>query len=174
MRPLYYILLTLPGIWPKPKEGTAGTALLRAGFPGSQSQWAGLTCAIRSVVTAWGKGWLQKGPVLLTKSAFGLTVSLVSWFPGEWSDQGGCVTSALGTTLLLFSSEDTAPSGVHVLPFTPIHAEQAHSAQRRSHKTTWIKLSSHRDTGPREAHQQRCLDRSTKTLMLPQPQMQAS
>lgn len=93
--------------------------------------------------------WLQpraragckRGPVLLTKSAFGLTVSLVSWFPGEWSDQGGCVTSALGTALLLFSSEDTAPSGVRVLPFTPIHAEQSHSAQRCSQKTTRIELT---------------------------------
>lgn len=98
------------------------------------------------MVTAWGKGWLQKGLVLLTKSAFGLTVSLVSWFPGEWRDQGGRVTSALGTTLLLFGSEDTAPSGVHVLLFTPIHAEQAYSVQRGSQKTTWIELSSNTET----------------------------
>lgn len=124
------------------------------------------------MVTASGKGWLQKGPVLPTTSAFGLTVSLVSWFPGEFRDQGGCVTSALGTTLLLFGSEDTAASGVRVLPFTPIHAEQAHSAQRRSQRTTRIELSSDTEIQAGEADQRRCLDVSTKTLELPQLQMQ--
>lgn len=34
-------------IWPGPKEGADSAALLGAGFPGSQVQWAGLTCESR-------------------------------------------------------------------------------------------------------------------------------
>jgi hypothetical protein len=46
------------------------------------------------------------GPGLVAKGAGALDAvcsqshSLVSWFPGEHGAQGGCVTSALGTTLL--------------------------------------------------------------------------
>lgn len=56
-------------------------------------------CKHRAVVTAWGQGWLQKGLVLLTQSALGLTHSRAG-SQENWGAQGGCVTSALGTTLL--------------------------------------------------------------------------
>lgn len=73
MWPLGWLSSAHHRIWPGPREGADSAALLGAGFPGSQEQWAGLTC--ESLVTARGLGWLQKGPVLLTQSALGLTHS---------------------------------------------------------------------------------------------------
>lgn len=46
-------------IWPRPKEGADSIALLGAGLPGSQAQWAGLTCESHSY--RLGPGLVAKG-----------------------------------------------------------------------------------------------------------------
>lgn len=102
MWPLSWLSSAHWRIWPRPKEDADSTALLGAGVTGSQAQWAGLTCESCDL-NAWGLGWLQKGPLLLTQSALSLlsvSLTLPSQFPGEWRAQRGCVTSALGTSLL--------------------------------------------------------------------------
>lgn len=93
-----------------------------------------------------GQGLVAKGagaPDEVCSRSHGL---MVSWFPGERRDQGVCVTSALGTALLLFGSKDVAPSGVHAVAFTPSQAEQAHLARKSPQKSTQMKCSSDTET----------------------------
>lgn len=142
MRPLYYSLLTSPGIWPKPKEGTAGAALLRAGFPGSQAQWAGLTCAIRSCGYSLGPGLVAKGagaPDAVCSRSHGLTPKLV---PRRMERPGRVRHLCSGHHSALRQYKGIAPLGGHGLSFAPVQAEQAYPAQRGSQKSTQIELGS--------------------------------
>lgn len=74
MWPLSWLSSAHRRIWPRPKEDADSTVLLRPGVTGRQAQWVGLTCESHDL-NAWGLGWLQKGPLLLTQSALSLTHS---------------------------------------------------------------------------------------------------
>lgn len=89
-----------------------------------------------------GQGLVAKGagaPDDVCFRSHGLTGKLV---PRRMQRQGGCVTSALGTTLLLFGSRGHSCFRCACAPIHTIHAEQAHSAQRHSQRTTRKELSS--------------------------------
>lgn len=130
-------------------------------------QWAGLTC--ESLVPAWGLGWLQKGLVLLTQIALGLTHS-PRLVPRKMRSSEG--VSPLPWAPLCSQGESKpgpAPSGVHTLTHWPsTHAQNKDARGERplTQTHTELNLGTHRHIDiqpPRSEVQPRCAPTGTET-----------
>lgn len=130
-------------IWPRPKEGTDSIALLGAGLPGSQAQWAGLTCESHSY---------RLGPGLVAKGARAPD-AVCSWshsLSQAGSQENGELREGVSPLpWALFCSQGESKRGTQQ-PRPSTHTQQEMHMKKDSHTELTLGRQTHRHSAPKK------------------------